>query len=460
MERLRQYLRNPKYWLYVSLMLLCVLTICYHQIEIALKIFLPITVVLIFSNIIDFPRSLVFAVVFSCILSLIIVDYQVLPGYSFRLGLSDTIIYVQVILLMIYLTLNPRVPRSRDFFRYPIALFFLAAIISLIAASDRVVSISYLLLLVTGYLLYRYIVVVFNTEKDVELLTWVCIVALAFIVVRALAVMSAGDPQARAGIFLASRTGFVFSGPNGLAGIMVMLLPFTFMAFYYRKWIVKVGVLLVFLVGIYLLTRTYSRNGYLSFMLSILVMAVLLAKMKGRFALVSLVVLGIPVLFVGTSVLLRLFSVTMFRLDPSALLRLVMWKSAINLFAEYPLTGVGIANFYHATRVVRIGFCHNLYLNSFAEMGLIGGTAVLALLIMIFWQLFGTFRVLRVGFSKYLNVCLIGSWVAFFTNHMFDQVCFFVDRTSEMKFFWLLMGLTAIFLISTRKPNVKQDAHS
>lgn len=459
MENLRQNLRNPKYWLYLSLMLLCVLIICYHQIEIALKIFLPIALILIFSNIVDFPRSLVFAVIFSSILSLVVLDYRMLPGYSFRIGLADIIIYLQVILLIIYRTLNPNTSRSKDIFLPPMVLFFLGAIISLIVAPNRAVSISYLWLLLTGYLLYRYIVLVFNTEQDVKLLTWVCIGSLVFVIMRALVVMSAGGLQAQTGMFLANRAGFVFSGPNGLAGIIVMLLPFTFMAFYFRKWTIKIGVVLIFVIGVYLLTRTYSRNGYVSFMMSTLVMTALLAKMKGRFALVSLVVLGVPLLFVGTSVLVRLFSVTMFQLDPSALLRLVMWKSAVNEFAKHPLTGVGIANFYYATRIVRIGFCHNLYLNSFAEMGLLGGISVLALLVMIFWKLVSTYRVLKEGFNKYLNVCLIGSWVAFVTNHMFDQVCFFIDRTSEMKFFWLLTGLTAIFLINTHKAIVTHSEH-
>jgi O-antigen ligase len=453
MEIIRQSLRNPKYWLYFSLMLLCVVTVCYYQLEIAMKIFLPVALVLIFSNIIDFPKSLVFVTIVTSILSLAILEYRMLPGYSFRIGIADLIVCLQIILLIIYRTLNPDKFKTKDIFSLPILLFLLAAIVSIFVSTNKVVSVSYLLLLVTGYLFYRYIILVFQTQQDLKLLTGICIVALAFIIIRALVAMSAGAAQMRAGIFLASRTGFVFSGPNGLAGILVVLLPFTFIAFYLRRLILKVVIALIFLGGVYLLTQTYSRNGYLCFIVSTFVMIAMLTKIKGKVFLLPFVVLSIPFLLIGSTIVLRLFSITMFQIDPSSLLRLVMWKLAINEVAEYPLTGVGLANFYYATRIVRIGFCHNLYLNSFAEMGLFGGISVLALVGMIFYNLFNTYRNLKEGFAKYLNVCLIGSWIAFSMNHMFDQICFFIDRTSEMKFFWLLMGLTAVFLINARRSN-------
>jgi O-antigen ligase len=161
---------------------------------------------------------------------------------------------------------------------------------------------------------------------------------------------------------------------------------------------------------------------------------------------VLFVAISIPVVIFSTTYVTRLFTISLFRFDPSALFRLIMWQSALNEFLKHPFTGVGIANFYYVTKLFHSGFCHNLYLNTFAETGVIGGVAILWFVGAIFYKLVRVFRRLKGGYMKTLNICLIGSWTAFFVNNLFDQATLFIDRTSEMKFLWLLVAVTAVFV--------------
>ena len=431
-------------------MLLCVLAFCHYHLEIAAKIFLTISLILVLTFTFDFPRALVFATIFASILAYVIVDERILLGYSFRVGFADLIVLLQICMFLIYRSVNPEKPGAKDVFVVPMVLFLIGVALSFSVATDRSVSFYYFCLLLSGYLFYRFIILVFNTEQDIKLLAFGSIAALVFVIVRAFVLIPA-TAQARAGIFLANRTGFVFSGPNGLAGILVLLLPFTFIVFHYRNLALKILMAVVFILGTYLLMRTYSRNGYISFIVSMLVMTAMLVRIKGKFVFVALFVIGVPMMLIGATFIMRLFSVTMFQLDPSALLRLIMWKSALNAFGSFPITGVGLGNFYYATRIVKIGFCHNFYLNTLAETGILGGLSLVVLLIMVFYKLSRAYRQLNDGFIKHLSVCLIGSWTSFSLNHIFDQVCFFIDRTAEMKFFWFLLGTTCVFLMYVRR---------
>lgn len=453
MEIVGSSIRNPKYWLYMSLMLLTVFIVSYYRLGIALKVLLPISLLFIIGTLVDFPRALGLAVIPASIMSVMIIEHHIFLRYWYRLSLADVMVFVQGLFFIVYWTMHRERSRIKDVFAVPLMLFAIAAMISIVVSPDRLASMAYVSLLLIGYLFYRYMLLVFESAEDLKLMAGAAVVALALVVVWSFFTESSAPGQMRAGIYLATRAGFVFAGPNGLAGVIVLLLPFTIIAFSVRSAVLRVGAVLMFAAAVYLLSMTYSRNGYISFVVSTITMIFMFTRTRRRSVLlgsVMLLVVGTLVLFLGRDFFLRLISVTMFQVDPSALLRLIMWKSALNEFVAHPLTGIGIANFYHATRILHIGFCHNLYLNTFAETGLLGGIAVILLMTVIFRRLILTFRRLDEGFLKQLNICLVGSWVAFAFNSMFDQIYFFFDRTAEMKFFWFLLAMTAVFLRVTK----------
>ena len=73
------------------------------------------------------------------------------------------------------------------------------------------------------------------------------------------------------------------------------------------------------------------------------------------------------------------------------------WRSAFSLLQDHPITGVGVGAYGHAVREVRdpqlardqIATAHNVYLNTGAEMGVIGllaGAWLLLTLIVTWWK--------------------------------------------------------------------------
>ena len=441
-------IKTVTYWIHFAVIGFLIFMVCYYGFITAVKILVPLILIFMLSYVIDFPKSLVFAVIGSSVVSLTLLKYYMFMDYWFRLSLADVIVLIQFLLLIMYSTVKIRAPKGKDIFVQPMILFLVGIIVSFVVAEDRSAVLAMCLLFVIGYFFYRYILLTFSTEKGLHYIVIAFVGALVLAIIFAFVGRSVIPTGARTSIF---RAGYVFAGPNGLAAMLAILLPFTFIALALRNAIIKITLALFFALGIFLLSITFSRNGYISFITSTIVIVIMLLQMRFKnVLLISTVIIGAVVLL-GTVVLNRLVSIALFKFDPSALFRFILWQTAMNQFLKSPFTGIGIGNFYYVSELYRIGFCHNFYLNLLVEMGIFGGASVLWLLGLVFYRLIKTYRSLEQGFMKTLNVCLLGSWVAFSVNNMFDQIWFFFDRTDEMKFFWLLLATTAIFITVNTK---------
>ena len=110
--------------------------------------------------------------------------------------------------------------------------------------------------------------------------------------------------------------------------------------------------------------------------------------------------------------------------DPTAVSRITLWKGGIAMFADHPMTGVGLDNShiawsrqYNVTGVRGASACHNIFIQAASELG-IGGLAVLiALLVLIFQRNRETRKICReanltepwlTNFSLALDCSLLG----------------------------------------------------
>lgn len=144
-----------------------------------------------------------------------------------------------------------------------------------------------------------------------------------------------------------------------------------------------------------------------------------------------LILLGLFILsiFLVRSLVIKdnLFSFFKTRIDPfyaSKIQRIFIWKSAWNMFLDYPITGVGFGSFIKIYPMYKIPeaieenvyFAHNLPLNLLAETGILGFLGFSSMFI----------RFIFLGFKRYFRqrdtfiLSLLSSFSAYMTHQLFD----------------------------------------
>jgi len=164
----------------------------------------------------------------------------------------------------------------------------------------------------------------------------------------------------------------VFYFPNDLAGFLVLTVPF-----FINKsgnLYIKISGLIVSLVVVYF---TFSRAGWVSFMVALMVYIFFSRWFRWRFlSLCIIIMLGVLFFIIKSHLFVHYFS---------DLGRIVMWQNVIELIKDFPLTGVGMGNFKdiypnyiqpHHWRtlpkdVLLLWHPHNIFLTITAESGIL-----------------------------------------------------------------------------------------
>ena len=430
------------WWGLIASLILCVFAAGFG---ISLKLWLGLVFFLVITFLYDYTKALLFCVVLFSVLQINLFHQRVFGIYSFVFGFNDALAILLFLVLIAYKTARPADALVSDPFRTPLLLMLAGSLLSLSSAVQPVPGLLFLASMCIGYIFYRAILQFVNSERHLEFIVMTVIIALFLIGIlgfyRVFVEKVASDQP---GILL-ERLGYVFTGPNGLGAILVTTMPLCVVPLMSRRALHRAFALLLVVISLVVLFSTYSRNSYAALIFSSLLISILLLGKKGYLAFAAFILLALGLISVTPNALQRTFSIGYFQYDMSALARIILWRIAANDFISHPFTGVGLMNFwFSAANVPLSGFCHNLYLSAFAETGLLGGIGVILLLITIFSTLARQLAKQNVSrFRRILFVCLLGSWAAFTSHNFLDQVWFFIDRTYEMKFFWLNLGLTA-----------------
>ncbi len=116
------------------------------------------------------------------------------------------------------------------------------------------------------------------------------------------------------------------------------------------------------------------------------------------------------------------------------------WRVGLDSFAEDPVLGHGAGTYrfsWHLLRHTPVANldAHSLYLQAFAELGVVGGVLVLAMVLTLLWTGFAAWRAAR-GWRRDLYAALLGASLAF-------AVCAAID------WFWQIAAIGAIFFLCT-----------
>lgn len=189
-----------------------------------------------------------------------------------------------------------------------------------------------------------------------------------------------------------------------------------------------------------------TRGAWMAILLSILVVLFLYIKEKIKaLAVILVLVLGVC-LMVGNVgwMSARVHSIMNPSADKSANERFILWESARNMAADYPMTGVGYGCFeknyqekYILPQAVYrdLGHAHSNFFHVLGENGYPGAVAV------CFWW-FGTIVYCIKGWIKYNNIGYL-TILAVFLGVMLQGVTEYTMGDSiVMKLFWFGVGLS------------------
>jgi O-antigen ligase len=244
-----------------------------------------------------------------------------------------------------------------------------------------------------------------------------------------------------------------YGSPNNLALYLGRVLPLCVAIFLFgtsasqeagtaakrRRWLY--GLASVVLAVAVLLT--YSRGAWL---LGVPASLLFLAAMRGRRALaitVGLLVIAAVVVavIVGSGRLTSLLDTG----EGTTFFRLQLWQSSWAMVRDHPLLGVGLDNFlyYYRTRYVlptaweefNLSHPHNLVLDFWLRLGLMGLVVLGWLLVAFFRQGGRLYRRLQEGGERWLVLGLMAGMVNFLAHGLVDNAFFLVD----LAFVFMLM---------------------
>lgn len=283
-------------------------------------------------------------------------------------------------------------------FDIPIAIFMVFGAISVFNSTARSAELIYNFFAIVGVYALSYILVGQNIRTPEQIKNFAkALAASAFFVVMYgymqyifgvdISDMKWVDgdafPELRKRIFS------TLENPNILAGYLDVMICLALGVFSTVKNRTQK---IIFMVVIAMLTAclamTYSRGAFLTLAIVFMVYGVL----KDWRILILFVLLTGIIIYGDSTFMQRILSIFTTTNDSSEGLRIGIWVSTISMIADHPFTGSGWGafkfiypqyNYYLVDTNITIYHAHNLFLQTAAEVGIVGALAY-------FWYFFGT----------------------------------------------------------------------
>ena len=270
-------------------------------------------------------------------------------------------------------------------------LFAVCVAASIIFSISPYGGISWLGYYFTDFLLVFLLVVSIKTKEQIMVVLKVILTALSVCGLYGLYQGLVGVPVKASEVDILVNEGMpgrIFStmgNPNDFGEILVMLLPF-YMAviFNSRNALTKLFFMALALPPLIALGMTYFRTGWIGLVIA----AFVFVFFKDIRLIPFLLLLGaIMVPFLPTSIYRRILTIFNPE-DTSASYRLDIYKTLIPVLKDYWVTGLGLGhetlrrvvqNYYLVTKAIPI-HSHNVYLQVWFEMGIVGFLSLLAFL--------------------------------------------------------------------------------
>lgn len=240
-----------------------------------------------------------------------------------------------------------------------------------------------------------------------------------------------------------ARVAATLDNPNSFGGFLILsLFPLLLLTINSRKPSAKGAYGLMALLVLTGIMFTFSRNAWLGVALGFVVLA--LTYSLRLFILLG----GVGALALFTPLLnRRLHDIFNSSQNES---RVKLWQTAVQMFKDHPLLGVGNGNYVslYDSYIAKYPWLryqnyhrfpsHNSYLKVFSELGIIGGAALIAFLVLALFRLKKLTKQLSDNFFKPVYVGCFASFIAFLFMNFSDNLLFVPKATT---YFWLMLAI-------------------
>lgn len=186
-------------------------------------------------------------------------------------------------------------------------------------------------------------------------------------------------------------------------------------------------------------------------------------KIKAISSILCIALFAMAVIYINPTSRARLYSISNLSINyqtgyQSNRERMLMWHSALTMFVDHPLVGVGLNNFHNEylekykdpTAIEPQWHAHNVFLNTLAETGIVGFIGLMSLLIYLYYDVLKSWRENNDIVAKIYFFSLLTFSINFLTDVLF---CGHYLKLPTY-IFWLITGM---YISLSRYAQIKKE---
>ncbi|MBN2134403.1 MAG: O-antigen ligase family protein [Acidobacteria bacterium] len=360
-------------------------------------------------------------------------------------------IFLAILIFLITAVHGVYLSNSRDYFYIFMGYLFLASFIGSVMLKEEWIWRSFKILVFTSSIICMYALAQYLTNF--------------FGLADKIAEIKNLDPFIRDSLIqrLADKRVFAFfSLPTTLAAFLALIMPIVGVLFIRSKGIKKIIMAIILGLHLVILFLTQSYGGILTLFAAVgaVCLLILFNRSKNRLKTIGYVFFLIIIVAGGIYLLGEIRGKLFDFSDPKnpVVLRLTNWKAATNIIKDYPMAGVGLANYktvypqYYQPGWQPSEFAHNTYLQIVSDVGIPAGIILFLLFIYWLWMILKKFFSACEAADKnrrQLCTALLMSSFAFLCNNLF-----------EINTYYFSLGIMGIFILAltTKVLNQAKDS--
>ncbi len=239
-----------------------------------------------------------------------------------------------------------------------------------------------------------------------------------------------------------------FENPNMLGEYLILILPILAgVALGERQTFTKGSHLAYFAIGTVCLVYTWARGAWLGFLFAAVILMLMWNRKAMGLIVAAIAALPFAVPFLPESIVSRFSSIGNLS-DTSTNYRVYIWRGSVNLAADYALTGIGVGRdafnkvypYYSFAGIETAPHAHNLFLQTFIEVGIFGFIVFIAVIIGLLQT---GFSLAKCGKDKEVRLIGCGAFCGVLAALLQGMTDYIWYNYRVFFIFWIVIGIAS-----------------